>query len=383
MIKWWTSMSASGIPRPNFDPMETLTREHLLEALSGVMEPDLGKDIITLNLVELLEMEEKEGGWSLHLRVKSSSPAMHARQRMREAVEFALEKLATRLETAIAAEVEVVALPEEERTLDTRKVLPGVKHVIAIASGKGGVGKSTVTANLAVELARRGHKVGLIDADIHGPSMPTMFDVVREKPEPVEKDGKPLIGPVEAHGVKLLSIGFFADPDQAIVWRGPMASKALGQLFTDGDWGELDYLLVDLPPGTGDVHLSLVQVAPLSGVVVVSTPQDIALADARKGVSMFQLESINVPVLGLVENMAYFSPPDLPDRKYHLFGRDGVKRYAEASGTPFLGELPLVQAIREAGDAGRPAALQEGTEAAQAIAAVTDRLLEELDRVPA
>ena len=254
--------------------------------------------------------------------------------------------------------------PEDERTLDTRKVLPGVQHVIAIASGKGGVGKSTVTANLAVELARRGHSVGLVDADIHGPSMPTMFDVVREKPEPVDKDGKPLIGPVEAHGVKLLSIGFFADPDQAIVWRGPMASKALGQLFTDGDWGELDYLLVDLPPGTGDVHLSLVQLVPLSGVVVVSTPQDIALADARKGVSMFQLESINVPVLGLVENMAYFSPPDLPDRKYHLFGRDGVKRYAEASDTPFLGELPLVQAIREAGDAGRPAALQDGTEAA-------------------
>ena len=358
--------------------METLTREHLLEALSGVMEPDLGKDIITLNLVELLEMEEKEGGWSLRLRVKSSSPAMHARQRMREAVEFALEKLGARLGTAITADVEVVPLPEEERTLDTRKVLPGVKHVIAVASGKGGVGKSTVTANLAVELARRGHRVGLVDADIHGPSMPTMFDVVREKPEPVDKDGKPLIGPVEAHGVKLLSIGFFADPDQAIVWRGPMASKALGQLFTDGDWGELDYMLVDLPPGTGDVHLSLVQLVPLSGVVVVSTPQDIALADARKGVSMFQLESINVPVLGLVENMAYFSPPDLPDRKYHLFGRDGVKRYAEASDTPFLGELPLVQAIREAGDAGRPAALQDGTEAARAIAAVADRMLEEL-----
>lgn len=360
--------------------METLTREHLLEALSGVMEPDLGKDIIALNLVELLAMEEKDGGWRLQLRVKCSSPAMHARQRMQEAVEFALEKLAGQRQTSIVAEVEVIALPEEERTLDTRKVLPGVKHVIAIASGKGGVGKSTVTANLAVDLARRGFRVGLVDADIHGPSMPTMFDVVREKPQPVEKEGKSLIGPVEAHGVKLLSIGFFADPDQAIVWRGPMASKALGQLFTDGDWGELDYLLVDLPPGTGDVHLSLVQVAPLSGVVVVSTPQDIALADARKGVSMFQLESINVPVLGLVENMAYFSPPDLPDRKYHLFGRDGVKRYAEASGTPFLGELPLVQAIREAGDAGRPAALQEGTEAAKAIAAVADRMLEELER---
>lgn len=363
--------------------MDTLTRAHLIEALSGVMEPDLGKDLVSLNLVEILMMEEKEEGWALRLRVKASSPAMHARQRMREAVEFALEKLGTRLGVNVNADVEVVPLAEEERTMETRKVLPGVKHVVAIASGKGGVGKSTVAANLSVELARRGHAVGLIDADIYGPSMPTMFDVVREKPQPVEKDGKPLIGPVEAHGVKLLSIGFFADPDQAIVWRGPMASKALGQLFTDGDWGDLDYLLIDLPPGTGDIHLSLVQLAPLSGVVVVSTPQDIALADARKGVSMFQLDNINVPVLGLVENMAYFTPPDLPDRKYHLFGRDGVKRYAEASGTPFLGELPLVQAIREAGDAGRPAALQEGTQAAKAIAALTDRLVEELERLPA
>ena len=362
--------------------MDTLTRAHLMEALSGVMEPDLGKDLVSLNLVEILLMEEKEECWALRLRVKSSSPAMHARQRMREAVEFALEKLGNRMGTKIATDVEVVPLAEDERTMETRKVLPGVKHVVAIASGKGGVGKSTVAANLSVELARRGHAVGLIDADIYGPSMPTMFDVVREKPQPVDKDGKPLIGPVEAHGVKLLSIGFFADPDQAIVWRGPMASKALGQLFTDGDWGDLDYLLIDLPPGTGDIHLSLVQLAPLSGVVVVSTPQDIALADARKGVSMFQLDNINVPVLGLVENMAYFTPPDLPDRKYHLFGRDGVKRYAEASGTPFLGELPLVQAIREAGDAGRPAALQEGTHAAKAIAALTDRFIEELERLP-
>ena len=360
-----------------------LTAETIIEALSGVVEPELGKDIVTLELAEVLTCEARGEGWQVRVRVKSSSPAMHARQRMREAVEFALEKLGTREGLAIETEVEIVPIGSNERTLETRKVLPGVKHIIAIASGKGGVGKSTVTANLAVELARRGHRVGLVDADIHGPSMPTMFDVVREKPQPVEKAGKSMIGPVEAHGVKLLSIGFFADPDQAIVWRGPMASKALGQLFTDGDWGELDYMLIDLPPGTGDVHLSLVQLVPLSGVVVVSTPQDIALADARKGVSMFQLDSINVPVLGLVENMAYFTPPDLPDRKYHLFGRDGVKRFAEASGTPFLGELPLVQAIREAGDAGRPAALQEGTEAAKAIATLTDRMLDVLADAPA
>lgn len=362
--------------------MAALTSAKVLEALEGVVEPELGKDIVTLGLAEVLGVDDEGGQWKVKVRVRSSSPAMHARQRMREAVEFALEKLATREGLALTSEVEVVPLGSNERTLETRKVLPGVQHIIAVASGKGGVGKSTVTANLAVELARRGFKVGLVDADIHGPSMPTMFDVVREKPQPVDKAGKPMIGPVEAYGVKLLSIGFFADPDQAIVWRGPMASKALGQLFTDGDWGALDYMLIDLPPGTGDVHLSLVQLVPLSGVVVVSTPQDIALADARKGVSMFQLESINVPVLGLVENMAYFTPPDLPDRKYHLFGRDGVKRYAEASGTPFLGELPLVQAIREAGDAGRPAALQEGTESARAIAALTDRMLEVLSELP-
>ncbi len=362
--------------------MGALTTDIILDALGGVVEPELGKDLVTLELAEVLSAEETEGGWAVKLRIKTSSPAMHARQRMREAVEFAMEKLGTRQGVEIACTVEVVPLGINERTVETRKVLPGVKHIIAVASGKGGVGKSTVTANIAVELARRGHSVGLVDADIHGPSMPTMFDVVREKPQPVEKAGKAMIGPVEAHGVKLLSIGFFADPDQAIVWRGPMASKALGQLFTDGDWGTLDYMLIDLPPGTGDVHLSLVQLVPLSGVVVVSTPQDIALADARKGVSMFQLDSINVPVLGLVENMAYFTPPDLPDRKYHLFGRDGVKRYAEASGTPFLGELPLVQAIREAGDVGRPAALQEGTEAAKAIAALTDRMLDALADAP-
>ena len=243
--------------------MATLTTEQIIDALSGVIEPELGKDIVTLELVEVLSLEASDGEWKTRLRIKSSSPAMHARQRMREAVEFAIEKQSTALGVAISAEVEVVPLGSNERSLDTRKVLPGVQHIIAIASGKGGVGKSTVTANMAVELARRGHKVGLVDADIHGPSMPTMFDVVREKPQPVEKGGKSMIGPVEAHGVKMLSIGFFADPDQAIVWRGPMASKALGQLFTDGDWGALDYMLIDLPPGTGDVHLSLVQLVPI------------------------------------------------------------------------------------------------------------------------
>jgi ATP-binding protein involved in chromosome partitioning len=302
---------------------------------------------------------------------------MHARQRVEEAVQFALERaFGADAQFAIAVE----GVKAEERTPETRKVLPGVKHVIAIASGKGGVGKSTVTANLAVGLAQLGYKVGLCDADIHGPSVPTMFDVTEAKPEPITIGEKTLIQPVEQYGVKVLSIGFFADPDQAIVWRGPMASRALGQLFTDANWGELDFMLIDLPPGTGDIHLSLVQDVPLTGAVVVSTPQEVALADARKGVGMFRLDTINVPVLGLIENMAYFVPPDMPDRRYDIFGRDGAKRLAEDVDAPFLGEVPLVQSIREAGDAGRPAVLQGDSPAAAAFRAVLANLLTQLEK---
>ena len=302
---------------------------------------------------------------------------MHARQRVEEAVQFALERaFGADAQFAIAVE----GVKAEERTPETRKVLPGVKHVIAIASGKGGVGKSTVTANLAVGLAQLGYKVGLCDADIHGPSVPTMFDVTEAKPEPITIGEKTLIQPVEQYGVKVLSIGFFADPDQAIVWRGPMASRALGQLFTDANWGELDFMLIDLPPGTGDIHLSLVQDVPLTGAVVVSTPQEVALADARKGVGMFRLDTINVPVLGLIENMAYFVPPDMPDRRYDIFGRDGAKRLAEDVDAPFLGEVPLVQSIREAGDAGRPAVLQGDSPAAAAFRAVLANLLTQLGK---
>jgi ATP-binding protein involved in chromosome partitioning len=302
---------------------------------------------------------------------------MHARQRVEEAVQFALERaFGADAQFAIAVE----GVKAEERTPETRKVLPGVKHVIAIASGKGGVGKSTVTANLAVGLAQLGYKVGLCDADIHGPSVPTMFDVTEAKPEPITIGEKTLIQPVEQYGVKVLSIGFFADPDQAIVWRGPMASRALGQLFADANWGELDFMLIDLPPGTGDIHLSLVQDVPLTGAVVVSTPQEVALADARKGVGMFRLDTINVPVLGLIENMAYFVPPDMPDRRYDIFGRDGAKRLAEDVDAPFLGEVPLVQSIREAGDAGRPAVLQGDLPAAAAFRAVLANLLTQLGK---
>ena len=356
--------------------MSTWTNEAILDALRGVVEPELGKDVVSLELVEV-EGTSGDHGAGLTLTVKSSNPAMHARKRMQEAVEFALERAFGK---PVECEVKVVPLKQEERTLETRKVLPGVEHVIAVASGKGGVGKSTVSSNLAVALAQLGYKVGLVDADIHGPSVPTMFDVAGEKPQPVEVEGKTKIEPIEQYGVKVLSIGFFADPDQAIVWRGPMASRALNQLFTDADWGNLDFMIVDLPPGTGDIHLSLVQQIPLSGAVIVSTPQDVALADARKGVGMFRLDELKVPVLGMVENMAYFVPPDMPEKKYHIFGRDGVKRLADSLEAPFLGELPLLQTIREAGDAGRPAALQTNGEAAAAFRSVVANLLKQLGK---
>lgn len=356
--------------------MSNWTNEAVLDALRGVVEPELGKDLVSLELVEV-EGSAGEHGAGLTLTVKSSNPAMHARKRMQEAVEFALERAFGK---PVECDVKVVPLKQEERTLETRKVLPGVEHVIAVASGKGGVGKSTVSSNLSVALAQLGYKVGLVDADIHGPSVPTMFDVADEKPQPVEVEGKTKIEPVEQYGVKVLSIGFFADPDQAIVWRGPMASRALNQLFSDADWGKLDFMIVDLPPGTGDIHLSLVQQVPLSGAVIVSTPQDVALADARKGVGMFRLDELKVPVLGMVENMAYFVPPDMPEKKYHIFGRDGVKRLADSLEAPFLGELPLLQTIREAGDAGRPAVLQTNGEAAAAFRSVVANLLKQLGK---
>ena len=258
------------------------------------------------------------------------------------------------------------------------KAIPGIKNIIAIASGKGGVGKSTVTANLAVTLSKMGFKVGILDADIYGPSIPMMFDVENERPKSVDVDGKKKMKPVENYGVKILSIGFFTKPDQAVVWRGPMASKALNQMIFDAAWGELDFLLVDLPPGTGDIHLSIMQALPLTGAVVVSTPQNVALADAKKGVAMFQQESINVPVLGIVENMAWFTPEELPDNKYFIFGKDGAKNLATDLGVRVLGQLPLVQSIREAGDVGRPVALQETGVLQEAFTELTKNTVEEV-----
>ena len=349
--------------------MANISEKQILAAHSYVIEPEIGKDIVSLNLVEDIRLKENK----LQFKLKVSNPSLQSKNRLQEACEHQLEqKLKTKLDVAILFE----ALPKSnERPLEQRTILPGVKHVIAISSGKGGVGKSTVTSNLAVGLSQLGYKVGLIDADIHGPSMPLMLDVLFDKPEPIEVNGKPKIAPVESYGVKLMSIGFFAGINDAVVWRGPMASKALEQMIADVHWGELDVMLLDLPPGTGDVHLTLVQSAPLSGAIVVSTPQPVALADAKKGVSMFRLESINIPVIGMIENMSYFVPDDMPDKKYYIFGMEGARDLAEQMKVPFLGEVPLVQGIREAGDVGRPAVLQENTKQSEAFYKVIDQLI--------
>ena len=258
--------------------------------------------------------------------------------------------------------------------------IPGVKNIIAVSSGKGGVGKSTISANLAVALAQLNYKVGLIDADIYGPSMPIMFDLVGEAPKAVEVDGKKKMKPLENYNVKMVSMGFFTQINQAIVWRGPMASKALNQLIWDSHWGELDYMIVDLPPGTGDIHLSLVQAIPLTGAIVVSTPQDIALADAKKGVNMFQMDSIDVPVVGIVENMSYFVPQDLPEKKYYIFGKDGAKNLADQLGIKLLAQIPIVQSLREASDAGRPAVLQKNTEISNSFINFANEVVKVIDQ---
>ncbi|MDE0770659.1 MAG: Mrp/NBP35 family ATP-binding protein [Salibacteraceae bacterium] len=350
-----------------------ITQEQVLSALSFVIEPDLKKDIISLGFVSDIKIE----GNKISCTVQASNPAMHNRKRIEDACDHQLKlKIGNEVETSVS----IVAMNEDNQTdPQVRKVLPGVKHIIAVASGKGGVGKSTITSNIAAGLAKRGYKVGLIDADIYGPSVPIMFDVQLHKPGMKDINGKSYMTPVEAYGVKILSIGFFADTDQAIVWRGPMASKALDQMVKDVYWGDLDYMLIDLPPGTGDVHLSIVQAVPLSGAIVVSTPQQVALADARKGINMFQMDSIKVPVLGLVENMSYFTPAELPDNKYYIFGKDGAKELSEKMNTPLLAQIPLVQSIRESGDIGRPAVLQDNTASSKAFEALVDSVIKTME----
>ncbi len=349
-----------------------LARDKVLEALSNVIEPDLKKDIVSQNLIDDLKLE----GNTISLTVNVVNPAMHARKRMQEAIQFTLKRM---LGDDIEISVNVKGLPAEAKSAH-RKILPEVKNIVAVASGKGGVGKSTIVANLAGGLAKKGYKVGIVDADIYGPSMPTMFDVVGERPSAIDVEGDKKMVPVVSYGIQIMSIGFFTDPDDAVVWRGPMASKALTQMFTDTHWGELDYLIVDLPPGTGDIHLSLVQTVPLDGAVIVSTPQEVALADARKGVTMFGMDNIKVPIVGLIENMSWFTPAELPENKYYIFGRDGVKNLAKGMKKTFLGPVPLVQSVRESGDIGRPAVFQENTPISEAFDDLVRKFVDETNK---
>jgi ATP-binding protein involved in chromosome partitioning len=335
--------------------MPKITNEDILKILTTIVEPDLKRSIVDLGLVNDVQIE----GNAISFSVKISSPTMNSKKIVKDAC---MDSLLQSLGTDIKVEIAMQTLPGfKDRAPELRTILPGVKHIIAIASGKGGVGKSTVSANLAVALSQLGAKVGLLDADIYGPSMPLMFDLVNRKPVVSNDSGRKLIEPIKSHGVEILSIGFFTEAAQAVPWRGPMVSKALIQLFQDADWGSLDYLLVDLPPGTGDIHLTLVDKIPLAGAIVVSTPQEVALADARKGIDMFKMPMVNVPVLGLIENMAYYIPEDNPDKKDYIFGKDGAKKLAEEMNVPLLGQIPLITRIREGGDLGVPAALNENT----------------------
>ncbi len=327
------------------------TENDVLKALSKVQDPDLHEDLVTLEMIKDVKVEEGKVAFTVVL----TTPACPLKEKIKG---DCLDAIATTLSPDLEVEIEMTAEVTTNPN-DLSGAIPDIKNIIAISSGKGGVGKSTVASNLAIALAKSGAKVGLIDADIFGPSVPTMFDVEDARPGTVEEDGKTFVLPINKYGVKLISIGFLSPPDQAIVWRGPMASSALRQFIGDVKWGELDYLLIDLPPGTSDIHLTLVQAVALTGAVVVTTPQKVALADTQKGLAMFNQAQINVPILGVVENMAYFTPEELPENKYYIFGKDGGKTFAQKHNVPLLGEIPLVQSIREGGDLGSPIALGE------------------------
>lgn len=351
-------------------------KQDIYKALETITAPGEGKSLVENNNVKNVVIFGNE----VNVDITISNPTLQAKKKVEAEITKAIKtNVDAEIEVKINLKVEKAA-PKEDPNLIRGKEIPNIKNIIAVASGKGGVGKSTVTSNLAVSLAKMGFSVGVLDADIYGPSQHIMFDVEKEKPLSVNIDGRSKMKPIENYGVKLLSLGFFTSPDQAVIWRGPMASKALKQLIFDGAWGELDFLLIDLPPGTGDVHLSIVQALPINGAVVVSTPQNIALADAKKGVAMFQQDSIKVPVLGIVENMSYFSPEELPNNRYYIFGQDGAKNLAQDINTKFLGEIPLVQSIREAGDVGHPVALQNGTALEKAFEDITKEMVSQLLR---
>lgn len=347
-----------------------ITEEKVIDALRYVDDPDLKKDIVTLGMVKDVKVEGKKVSFTVVLTTPACPMKDMIRNACLNAVKHYVDKDAV-VDVNMTAQVRSSAPAGKQG-------LPGIKNIIAIASGKGGVGKSTVASNLAAAMAQQGAKVGLLDADIYGPSIPMMFDVMNEKPRTVRKGDKNIMLPVESYGVKILSIGFFSAPGQAIIWRGPMASKALNQMIFDADWGELDYLFIDLPPGTGDIHMSLVGAVPVTGAILITTPQQVALSDARKGAAMFRHEHIKVPLIGVIENMSWFTPAELPDNKYYIFGKGGAQQLADEFNIPLLAQIPMVQSIAEAGDAGRPAVFQEGTIQANAFVLAAGRVAQAL-----
>ncbi len=349
----------------------TYSKKDITKALENITAPGEGKNLVESGAIKNIVTFDKE----IIVDVTIANPSLQAKKK----VEVEIMKIIHQLVDQKAdVKVNVTSDTKNEPFKPEKPKVPGIQNIIAIASGKGGVGKSTITANMAVSLQKMGFKVGILDADIYGPSIHLMFDVANARPLSIEIDGHAKMQPIESYGVKLLSLGFFTDANQAVIWRGAMASKALNQMIFDSHWGELDFLLIDLPPGTGDIHLSIVQAVPVTGAVIVSTPQNIALADAKKGVAMFQQENINVPVLGIVENMSYFTPAELPNNKYYIFGKDGAKNLAADIDTAFLGEVPLVQSIREAGDVGHPVALQDNTPLEIAFSEITKNALSQL-----
>jgi ATP-binding protein involved in chromosome partitioning len=352
-----------------------ITHDQVLKALSYVEDPDLKKDLVTLNMIRDLSID----GLKVSFTVMLTTPACPLKAMIEQACRNAIiHYVSPEADVNIKMDAQVTTHRGSEEEL-----IPGVKNVIAVASGKGGVGKSTVAINLAIALAQNGAAVGLLDADIYGPSQPIMFGVENERLYVREKEGKSYMEPVEKFGVKMLSIGFMADTSKAIIWRGPMASNALRQLFSDGNWGELDYLIVDLPPGTGDIHMTMASAVPVTGAVIVSTPQKVALADARRGVSMFQNQHINIPVIGLIENMAYFTPEELPENKYFLFGKEGCKRLSEELELPFLGQIPIVQSICEGGDKGEPIVIKNSSPASVAFRNLAEQMAQQISIINA
>jgi ATP-binding protein involved in chromosome partitioning len=345
----------------------SITKEQVLQALSNVEEPDLKKDLVTLNMIEDIVID----GNNLSFSVILTTPACPLKALIENACRNAIAHF-------ISKDIMVTVNMTSRVTSQKNTGVPNVKNIIAVASGKGGVGKSTVAVNLALGLAKSGAKVGLIDADIYGPSIPIMFGLEGAKPQASNVNGKTRIEPIEKYGIKLLSIGFFTDPNQPVPWRGPMVSTAVKQLFNDADWGELDYLVVDLPPGTGDIHITITQTFPVTGAVIVTTPQNVALADAKKGIGMFMMEAINVPLLGIVENMAYFTPAELPEKKYYIFGQGGGRKLAEQLDVPFLGEIPLIKGISDSGDAGKPVILNEDGPMTAAFIEMAERVAQQI-----